>query len=278
MPRSRILLFCFAALPVGCSKSAAGPVNAEYARIYETVCNQYLKGEQPQPDAAITALEDLRKKEGSNAMTSYLLATAYAAKQDWDRVSKELHAGNEVTRCAQYVNEGLAAYWTFPAYARLRDLARSCAAAAPGMGPEKGTALLKEVRVMAKRVAAGEPPTVIGVLVGMALNAIADRGLEETYAKAGRTAEAEQARRRSAAFKDWGTAMRKEFEANARTTDFAAMMSRTGMSRKEAAQLEQDPNPKTEALKRKVQVMNRELAAAEKPMIDKALKTWPADK
>src|SRR5437588_10922264 len=90
-------------LAFGCGRlSGTNPVNPDFARTYETVANQHLADQNPQPDEAIKALEELRKKEPGNAMTSYLLALAYAKKNDWSSASHEIEAGNKAQSCIHY--------------------------------------------------------------------------------------------------------------------------------------------------------------------------------
>jgi hypothetical protein len=279
MPRAKALLLIVAVLPLGCRGKAipVGPVNVEYAGIYGAVSRQHLVGSQPAPDKAIAALESLRKKEGDNAMTAYLLAAAFAKKQDWSRVATEIKTGNRAPACVYYVDDGLSVYWNIAGFAVLRTLVRECAAVAPSLGEETGIGLLQDARLMAKRVASVEPPMVVGLLVGIALTAIVDKGIEDTYVKAGRVAEARQASQRRLAFREWSTGVKEKIKATVKTEEMIDIMNRAGILQEEAEALEKDPHPRTEALRKKIEVANRDILAAERAHIKKAIETWPAD-
>jgi hypothetical protein len=264
---------------VGCrGKAPSEPVNLDFSGTYQTA-SAHLQEASLKPDEAITALESLRKKETDNAMTAYLLADAYAKKQDWDRVLTELKRGNSIPACVQYVDEGIALEWVYPGYARARDLARACASAAPGLGVERGAILLNEARAMAKHIAESEPRSSLGVLVGIALTAIVDKGLEDLYGRAGRMADAQQAAGRRRVFKEWGTGIKNEIKASMAGLgeELPNMVGRSGMTQEEFTAILRVNHAKDASQKRAVEALNKEIVQRERAIADRALMSWPKD-
>jgi hypothetical protein len=103
----------------------------------------------------------------------------------------------------------------------LRQLGRDCAAAAPGLGVERGAALLQGVRGMAKRVASAQPRASLWVLTGISLLTIADRGLVQLYPAGAQTAAARKAAQLQAADQAWEKQARAILEAERAQLDLA---------------------------------------------------------
>lgn len=255
----------------GCGQKPIAAVNPEAAKTYATVSFQYLNATSADPDAAIRAIQEQQKKIPGNAMDSYLLALAYEMKHDWESAANALKEGNRASSCVHYVEGGPMS--VVPGYARLRQFVRDCAAAAPGLGVEKGAALLQDARRMAKKVAGAEPRGLIPVLVGAALRAIADRALVSLYEKAGRAEDTKKAQALQAADKQWSDRIRAEFKETMDKTDLETLI-RKHFTEAEWAATKQGTvvTPETKA---KFDAMQKEMDTFERPLAEKALKDMP---
>jgi hypothetical protein len=280
--RKVVIAVIFGMLPAaGCHRgglSAADrsrAVNPVFAAAYVEVCTRDLTERRLNPDHAIKTLSPLRKQDPGNAMTSFLLAAAYARKQNWASVARELQAGNKAPSCVQYLKSTGPFELTAACFPRLRQLARDGAAAAPGLGVARGAALLQSLRKMAKKVAASEPQGLVPMVSGAAIRAIVDKPLVALYEKAGRTAEAAHARRVQEADSQWSQKARSEFEPAFRQTgDLGALSVRYGVTRDEIQAFDSGQNLSPEA-QRKFAAMTEFVDATEKPLAEKWLKTMP---
>jgi tetratricopeptide (TPR) repeat protein len=162
---------------------AAGPqwVNPTLATSYERVTAAL--GESQDADAAIKQLQTLRTQDATNALPYYLLAAAYGQKGDWDKARNALLKGNQQPRYVAY-QRNTGPMRLMMQNATLRQLARSCQQSALDLPPDKGTALVKGIRTMGKKVALQDPPDLLAYLVGLSLRSIADSALETVYQKA----------------------------------------------------------------------------------------------
>jgi hypothetical protein len=281
MMRKVVIAVIFGLLPAaGCHRGGVAAadrsraVNPAFATAYVQACRN-LTELNLNPDQAIRTLNPLRKQDTGNAMTPFLLAAAYARKQDWANVTRELGAGNKAPLCVQYLKstgpfELNAAY-----FLTLNQLARDAAAAAPGLGVARGAALLQSLRKMAKKVAASEPQGLIPVVSGTKIRIIVDKPLVALYEKAGRTAEAQHARTVQEADKQWKQQAQSDFDpAFRQTADLGALSVRYGVTRDEIQAFDSGQNLSPET-QRKFAAMTEFIAATEKPLAEKWLKTMP---
>jgi hypothetical protein len=249
-------------------------VNPAFAAVYVEACRD-LTERSLNSDQAIRRLKPLRKQDPGNGMTPFLLAAAYARKQDWVSVTRELRAGNLAPRCILYL-KSTGPFELYAVYcSRLRQLARDGAAAAPGLGVARGAVLLQSLRKMAKKVAAAEPQGLIPLVTGAAIRNIVDKPLVALYEKAGRTAEAARARRLREADSQWMQKARTDYEPSFRqTADLGALCVRYGVTRDEIQVFDsgQKLSPETQ---RKFAAMTEFIDATEKPLAEKWIKTMP---
>lgn len=169
------------ALPPVAGAGGAPWVNPTLAASYERVTAAL--GESQDADAAIKQLQALRTQDGTNALPYYLLAAAYGQKSDWDKARNALLKGNQQPHYFAYQRNPGPAH-LMEQNATFRQFARSAQQSALDLPPDKGTALIKGIRTMGKKVALQEPPDLLAFLAGLSLRSIADSALETVYQKA----------------------------------------------------------------------------------------------
>jgi hypothetical protein len=228
------------------------------------------------PDDAIRALQGLQKRDSRNALNHYLLAAALARKRNWTEVARELEAGNKAPECLIYRVNGTP-FAPLPNMATLRQLARDCIAAAPGLGVDRGAALLQDVRGMSKRVATAEPRSSLHVLVAMATAAMADSALVRLYASQAASTPAKRARQLQAADQAWAKRAQATAQAELARSDYAnpaRLQARYGVTNEEMRALSAGGKPAA-ATQAKVDAMGRDFAAADRALADRMLQGMP---
>jgi len=198
--------------PSGARAPAAplpGVPRGELRSVFLEIC-ELVPGD---PGLAATKASAAIRTDPGNANLYYLRACARAPEGSWSAVLADLRAGNRQRVCQGYAAEkGLDVVKTvYPHYARYRQLARDAAAGAGPLGGAKGAALLREVRLMGRKVMEDRPTSAIAVLVGIALQAIADRALVEHCEASGLAREGAEAARLKAADEKWGQGARARF-------------------------------------------------------------------
>lgn len=271
VPRALIAFAMLLSAPIGRAQNAPSPVNPLMARALQAVCAHDLDPNRGNPARALQHLDLMRKKDPGNGFIAYLMAAAYAQKRDWAGAEREVAAGNRAAYHIQYVDRGPNRLYS--GFARLRQLVRDCAAAAPSLGPDRGGQLLKETRVMAKRAAATEPRGLIPVLVGAALRGITDRALVQLYTGARRDKDAAIARRFEEVDRRWAEQLRNDARALVNKTDMEAR-ARKHFTPKEWADLKAGRKVSPATLQ-KLAAITAEIDAVERPAADKALRSMP---
>lgn len=249
-------------------------VNPAFATAYYAACAD-LAERRLNPDRAIKTLSPLRKQDPGNAMTPFVLAAAYARKQDWTSVMRELRAGNRAPQCIQYLKSTGPFEFDALYMSRVRQLARDGAAAAPGLGVARGSALLQSLRKMAKRVAASEPRGLAALATGAAIRSIVDKPLVALYEQAGRTAEAAHARKVRETDSQWMKSAHQDIDPSfQQTADRGALCVRYGVTREEIDIFDsgQKLAPETQ---RKFAAMTAFIDTTERPLAEKWLRSMP---
>jgi hypothetical protein len=249
-------------------------VNPVLAKAYERVAIRDLSEEQPDPDHAIQALNNLEQKDSGNALRHYVLAAAYARGGDWDAVTRELKRGNGSSYCIHYQFNAGPDHYT-PAFVSLRQLARACAAGAADLEVRPATALLREARRMGKKVTATEPRSVIALLLGPTLRMMADRGLVEYLEARGASGLAEAKKVQAA---DVQFRAKMIADLNARIEDPQAVLQ--SLAKKHGVSLhEMDTYSRggavSAAAKQKLATIAREADARELPLVKRWSQAMP---
>jgi hypothetical protein len=256
----------------GCSGAPEDGVNAERAEAYKKAYEPILA----KPDQSITALASLKKQDAENALPSYLLAAAYARKEDWADCLKHLKEGNAAPRCVYYVTEeGLLR--RFDGYTTLRRLAIDCAGAAARLGLEKAPELLREVDRMGKRVANGLPKDPATVMAGISIRGISQGALVDLYDSTQRGADSDRARASRAHLRQWSERTARSF---AEAVDPKGKLYPETLLRKHKLTPQEvrdymNGSKRPAETKKKLMEMTREVEELQRPLVEKALKEMP---